>query len=103
MTNVVSEDRSKQILRFTLGQGWKNDPTQAPGRSALQSKINNTKVKALGEDRVGAEIYKCAPKTISKILHPLFAKQYNAAWIATQLSGGHLFACPKGGGIQSYR
>ena len=98
MANVIAEDTSKQILRFASGRGWRNDPTQAQGRSALQDKISNTKIKALGEDRVGAEIYKCAPRTMSKLTHPLFAKQYNTTWVASQLRGGHLFACPKGSG-----
>jgi hypothetical protein len=48
MAEIISEDTSKQILRFASGRGWRTDPTQAPGRSALQAKLCNTRVKALG-------------------------------------------------------
>ena len=70
MSNVITVDRNNQIAKFSRGQGRKNDPTQAPGKSALQSKIGCTKVKALGEDRVGAEVYKCAPKSIATNTSP---------------------------------
>jgi hypothetical protein len=93
LTEVVSNDFEREVLKLLLGTVWFDSKhTLAPGLSSIKAIFAKAKLKAIGEDLLGGELLRCAAAEIAKIVHPLFVKIFETSWIPTQMRGGHLLA-----------